>query len=174
MRITTATADDAAGVAGVRIAAADRLTRDFGEGRWSWHTNAASVLRDLAVSTVLVARDGGAIAGTLTLQRKKPWAIDPGYFTPARTPLYLVNMAVTPGRQRTGIGRALLAEAESLARTLGADALRLDAYDGPAGSGEFYRRCGFATTGGKVYRGVAVLYFELMIAAADAMAGKQE
>jgi len=162
VRITVATPDDAAGVVAVRVAAADRLTRDFGAGHWSSHTNAAAVLRDLKASTVLVARDRGAVVGTLTLQTKKPWAIDVACFTPCLKALYLVNMAVTPERQRTGIGRALLAEALLAARAFPADALRLDAYDGPAGGGEFYRRCGYVAAGGKSYRGVPLLYFELM------------
>ena len=162
MRITSATPDDAAGVVAVRVAAADRLTREFGDGHWSSHTNDAAVLRDLKASIVLVARDRGTIVGTLTLQTKKPWAIDPASFTPCKKALYLINMAVAPDRQRSGIGRALLAEALVAARAFPAEALRLDAYDGPAGGGEFYRRCGYTAAGGKAYRGVPLLYFELM------------
>jgi predicted N-acetyltransferase YhbS len=162
VRITPATPDEAASIAAVRVAAADRLTRDFGEGHWSSHTDAAAVARDMKVSTVLVARDRGSIVGTLTLQKKKPWAIDSAYFTPCRRALYLINMAVVPEHQRSGIGRALLAEALIAARAFPANAVRLDAYDGPAGSGEFYRRCGYAAAGGKSYRGVPLLYFELM------------
>ena len=162
MRITPATLDDAAAIAAVRVAAADQLTREFGDGHWSAHTNHASVARDINASTVLVARDRETIAGTLTLQAKRPWAIDPQYFTPCTKALYLVNMAVRPERQLSGIGRALLAEAVKTARAFPANALRLDAYQGPAGSGEFYRRCGYTAVGGKSYRGVPLLYFELM------------
>ena len=162
MQITLATPDHAAAVVAVRVAAADRLTRDFGNGHWSSHTNDAAVLRDMKASTVLVARDRGQIVGTLTLQTKRPWAIDPACFTPCKKALYLINMAVTPDRQRSGIGRALLAEALVAARAFPADALRLDAYDGPPGGGECYRRCGYTAAGGKSYRGVPLLYFELM------------
>ena len=165
LHITLAKPSDAAAVAAVRIAAADRLTRDFGEGHWSAHTNEAAVLRDMKASRVLVARDGGRIVGTLTLQARKPWAIDVAYFTPCQKPVYLINMAVTPARQRTGIGRGLLHEALVVARALPADAIRLDAYDTAAGAGEFYRKCGYAGAGGKSYRGVPLLYFELMTGA---------
>ncbi len=113
----------------MRIAAAERLTRDFGEGHWSAHTNEASVLRDIKTSRVLAVRERGQIVGTLTLQTKKPWAIDLSYFTPCAKALYLINMAVTPERQRSGVGRALLVEALSVARSFPADAIRLDAYD---------------------------------------------
>jgi GNAT superfamily N-acetyltransferase len=162
VRITTATPDEAAAVAAVRIAAADRLTVDFGEGHWSSHTNDASVVRDMKVSTVLAARDLEQIVGTLTLQKRRPWAIDAAFFTPCEKALYVINMSVTPERQRSGIGRELLAEAFNIARAFGANALRLDAYDHPAGSGEFYRHCGYAGVGGKSYRGVPLLYFERM------------
>jgi GNAT superfamily N-acetyltransferase len=162
VRITRATPPDAAAIAQVRIAAADQLTREFGEGHWSSHTNIAAVARDIASSIVLAARDGDTIAGTLTLQTKRPWSIDASCFTPCRKALYLVNMAVTPDRQRAGTGRALLAAALTVAREYPADTIRLDAYDGSAGSGEFYRRCGYTAAGGKSYRGVPLLYFELM------------
>lgn len=149
----------------MRVAAADRLTRDFGEGHWSAHTNEASVLRDLKTSRVLVARERDAIIGTLTLQTKKPWAIDAAFFTPCRKPIYLINMAVVPDRQRSGIGRALLDEALAMARGIPADTIRLDAYDGAAGAGPFYRKCGYRLTGGKVYRGVPLVYFERLTGA---------
>jgi GNAT superfamily N-acetyltransferase len=165
VRITPASPEDAAAIAAMRVAAAERLTREFGDGHWSAHTNEAAVLRDMKGSRVLATRDGGQIVGTLTLQTKKPWAIDVSYFTPCTKALYLINMAVAPDRQRAGIGRALLAEALTVARAFPAEAIRLDAYDAPAGAGDFYRKCGYTHVGGKPYRGVPLLYFELMTGA---------
>jgi ribosomal protein S18 acetylase RimI-like enzyme len=162
LRFSTATRADAAAIADVRVAAAEQLTRDFGHGHWSSITNEAAVLRDLKVSTVLVARDRGKIVATLTLQTKKPWAIDAGYFTACTKPLYLINMAVHPRRQRRGIGRALMTEALRVARERAAGAIRLDAYDADAGAGEFYRRCGYRQAGKKTYRGQPLVYFECM------------
>ena len=162
MRYDIATAADASAIADLRVAVADRLTKDFGHGHWSAHTSDAAVLRDLKASHVLVARDRGKIIATLTLQTKKPWAIDLAYFTPCKKALYLINMAVHPRRQRRGIGRALMTEAARMARALRADAIRLDAYDADAGAGEFYRRCGYRPRGGKTYRGVPLVYFEHM------------
>ena len=149
----------------MRIAAADRLTRDFGDGHWSAHTNEDAVLRDIKSSRVLAIRDGDRIIGTLALQTKKPWAIDISYFSPCKKALYLINMAVAPDRQRGGAGRALLAEALTVARSFPADAIRLDAYDSTAGAGDFYRKCGYTQVGSKSYRGVPLLYFELMTGA---------
>ena len=165
MQILPASPADAAPIAAVRVAAADRLTRDFGEGHWSAHTNEAAVLRDMKTSRVLAAREAGEIVGTLTLQTKKPWSIDLSYFTPCAKAIYLINMAVAPQRQRSGIGRALLVEALTAARSFPADAIRLDAYDSVAGAGDFYRKCGYVNVGGKSYRGVGLLYFELMTGA---------
>ena len=146
----------------MRAAAAERLTRDFGHGHWSSITNEAAVRRDLKVAIVLVARDRGRIVATLALQAKKPWSIDVSYFTACRKPLYLINMAVHPRRQRRGVGGALMTEALRVAREVNADAIRLDAYDAPAGAGGFYRRCGYRQAGTKTYRGVPLVYFECM------------
>jgi GNAT superfamily N-acetyltransferase len=156
---------DAAAIAAVRVAAADRLTRDFGDGHWSAHTNEASVLRDIKASRVLAIGIRDRIVGTLTLQTKKPWAIDVLYFTPCRKALYLINMAVAPDHQRLGVGRALLDEASRVARSFPADAIRLDAYQSAAGAGPVYRKCGYTHVGGATYRGVPLLYFELMTGA---------
>ena len=71
-------------------------------------------------------------------------------------------MAVAPERQRSGVGRALLEGALAQARLVPFEAIRLDAYDAPAGAGEFYRKCGYTHVGGKSYRGVPLMYFELM------------
>jgi GNAT superfamily N-acetyltransferase len=163
VRITPATSEDAAALAAVRVAAADRLTRDFGDGHWSAHTNEAAVVRDIKVSRVLAIREGAEIIGTLTLQAKKPWSIDVSYFTPVKKPIYLINMAVAPDRQRHGVGRALLKEALTVARAMPAGAIRLDAYDAPAGAGDFYRKCGYRHVGSKTFRGNPLLYFELLI-----------
>ena len=149
----------------MRIAAAERLTRDFGDGHWSAHTNEAAVVRDIKTSRVLAICADGQIVGTLALQTKKPWAIDLSYFTPCKKALYLINMAVAPDHQRAGFGRALMAEALNVARSFPADAIRLDAYDSIAGAGDFYRKCGYTNVGGKSYRGVPLLYFELMTGA---------
>ena len=112
---------------------------------------------------MLVLREGGRIAGTLRLATKKPWAIDRAYFVDVKRPLYLTDMAVLPVRQRMGIGRLMLAEATTVARRWPGDAIRLDAYDAPAGAGSFYAKCGFREVGRKSYRGVPLLYFELLL-----------
>ena len=154
---------DAPALAALHGAAADALTREFGEGRWSSRPTEGNVLRDIRTSRVIVAHDEAGLAGTLRLATKKPWAIDPKYFTSVARPLYLLSMAVAPRCQRRGVGRLLLDEAMEVARAWPAEALRLDAYDAPAGAGEFYRRCGFTEVGRAEYRAAPLIYFERIV-----------
>jgi GNAT superfamily N-acetyltransferase len=155
-----ARAADAEAIATLRTAAADDLTRRYGDGHWSSTVSPRGVLRGIRDSRILVARVGDAIVGTLRLAAKKPWAVDTAYFTPVPRPLYLVDMAVAPPMQGQGVGRLLLEEAAAAARRWPADAIRLDAYDADAGAGGFYAACGFAEVGRVVYRRVPLVYFE--------------
>lgn len=159
--VTSAASDaDAARIAVLRTAVAERLTRDHGRGHWSSAVSEKSVLRSIRTSRVLAARLDGVIVGTLSLGSKKPWAIDLSYFTRVQKTLYLADMAVDPELQLQGIGRRLLDEARAVVRAFPAEAIRLDAYDGPAGAGRFYARCGFREVGRVTYRGIPLVYFE--------------
>jgi ribosomal protein S18 acetylase RimI-like enzyme len=163
LSIALATAADAPALAALHTAVAERLTRDFGRGHWSSAATEKGVLRDLEHSRVLVARDGEELVGTLSLVTKKPWAIDLAYFTAVRRALYLLNMAVHPACQRTGVGRVLVEEAKAVSRNWPADSIRLDAYDTEAGAGGFYAKCGFEERGRVVYRNVPLIYFEALL-----------
>jgi GNAT superfamily N-acetyltransferase len=110
-----------------------------------------------------VALDGSALVATLTLGARKPWAIDRTRFSAVRRPLYLTDLVVDPARQGTGIGRRCVEEACQAARDWPGDAIFLDAYDAPAGAGEFYRRAGFREVGRASYRGVPLIYFERLL-----------
>jgi GNAT superfamily N-acetyltransferase len=161
---STAGADDAPELCALLNAASADLTRRYGDGHWSRLATENGTLRRITDSRVIIARDThGRLAGTVELVTKKPWAIDRAYFTPVKRPLYLLNMAVDVSVQRRGIGRALLAEAERVARAWPAQSICLDAYDASAGAGQFYARCGYRQVGGKVYRGVPLVYYEWLI-----------
>lgn len=150
LTFATATEANAGAIAALRNAAADDLTRRYGQGHWSSILTERAVLRDLArprFSRTIIAREGNKIVATLCLQTKKPWAIDVTYFTPAKKALYLVGMAVHPECQGKGVGRLLLKNAENISRSWPSDAIRLDAWDSAAGAGPFYARCGFRETG---------------------------
>ena len=85
------------------------------------------------------------------------------YFTTVKKALYLINMAVHPDRQGTGVGRLVLKEAEAHARAWPGDAIRLDAWNGDAGAGPFYAKCGFRETGRVVYRQAPLVYYEMVL-----------
>jgi GNAT superfamily N-acetyltransferase len=159
-----AVTDDAATLAALHTAVADHLTGLHGRGPWSSKTSEKGVLCAMRNSQVFVAREGTEIVATLRLATKKPWAIDTSYFTACRKPLYLLAMAVTPARQRQGIGRRCMEEVKRAAKAWPADAIRLDAYDAVAGAGPFYARCGCAEVGRVTYRNVPLIYYELLLA----------
>ena len=161
-----ATESDAPALALLRTAVARKLTAEHGKGHWSSEVSEAAALRGLQHARVLVARDAGQddrIIGTLRLATKKPWAIDIAYFTGVPRALYLHDMAVAPDVQLRGTGRRLVEEAVRAARDWPAQAIRLDAYDAPAGAGGFYAKCGFTEVGRVVYRGNPLVYFERML-----------
>jgi GNAT superfamily N-acetyltransferase len=159
-----AVAADADEIAELRVAAAIDLTDRFGRGFWSSNTTAKGVLLGMKRGKVLVATRAGAIVGTLTLSTWKPWAIDTGYFTKVKTPVYLTSMAVEPKQQGQGVGRRLLEAADE--RVLGwpGQAIRLDAFDAEAGAGGFYARCGYVEKGRAVFRSVPLVYYERLLA----------
>jgi GNAT superfamily N-acetyltransferase len=167
-RLHLATLQDAPAIAALRNAVAADLTARHGKGHWSSASSERGVLFNLRTASVFVARgehngrgEAGLIA-TLQLATKKPWAIDPSYFTPCKMPLYLTDMAVAPGMQRQGIGRHCIEEVRLIAREWRRGAIRLDAYDATAGAGDFYRKCGFREVGRVVYRKVPLIYFEML------------
>jgi GNAT superfamily N-acetyltransferase len=161
-----ATPEDAAELAALQQASADELTRRFGQGAWSGSASEREILATMRLpkfSKKLIARARGRIIGTLRLATKKPWAIDTAYFTEVARPLYLVGMAVHPRHQGTGVGRALVEQAASMARDWPGDAIRLDAWDAEAGAGGFYAKCGFRKAAHAKYKGTPLIYFEMLI-----------
>jgi GNAT superfamily N-acetyltransferase len=163
LSFATATETDAAAIAALSLAVAEDLTHQYGHGRWSSGTAEKTALRNVRTSRVIVARSGTGIVAALRLATKKPWAIDPKYFTDVRKPLYLTDMTVAPEMQRKGVGRRILEDATNVARAWPCDAIRLDAYDAEAGAGAFYVKCGFRETGRVTYRKTPLIYFELLL-----------
>ncbi len=163
LAFAAATPPETPAIAALRNAVADDLTARHGRGWWSGQCTGRGVAADMRQSEILVAREGARIVATLRLSTRKPWAIDRAYFTPVPRPLYLTTMAVAPDRQRRGLGRACLAHAVTRARSWPAQSLCLDAFDHPAGAGGFYRACGFREQGRGTYRGVPLIYFEMLV-----------
>jgi GNAT superfamily N-acetyltransferase len=169
MKLTFAIADksDASAIAAVQNAAAEELTRQYGQGNWSSPATERSVVLHNFMrpkfQRVLLARDGGDIVATLCLQTKKPWAIDVKYFTEVEKALYLISMAVHPDWQGKGVGRMILKEAVTVAREWPGNAIRLDAWAADAGAGGFYAKCGFREVARVVYRTAPIVYYEMLL-----------
>jgi len=163
LELTLAAPDDAAALAALHTSVAEDLTLRHGHGPWSSRTSERGVLYAMRISKVFAARANGELVATLRLTTRKPWAVDTSYFTACHRPLYLFAMAVTPARQRQGIGRWCLEQAVKLARDWPADAIRLDAYDARAGAGPFYARCGWTEVGRTSYRNTPLIYYELLL-----------
>ena len=112
---------------------------------------------------IFLLRQRGKAIATLCLTEKKPWAIDPSYFSKTKRSLYLVGMAVAPKSQGRGIGRRCMAEVAGIARAWPAEAIRLDSYDAAAGAGGFYASCGYRKVARVVYRDVPLIYHEWVL-----------
>ena len=163
LRFRNAAAKDVAAIAALQNAVAGALTTRHGEGPWSSPTSERSVELSLRHARVRVGVSNKRVVTVLRLATKKPWAIDVAYFTPAKRPLYLTGMAVALAHQRHGLGRAALDDARAVAAAWPADAIRLDAFDAPAGAGGFYERCGYEARVRVAYKDDPLIYFELVL-----------
>jgi ribosomal protein S18 acetylase RimI-like enzyme len=163
LEFTIANEADAAAIAQLATATDRHLLDTFGRDSSKSLVTEKAILLSLKTPHVLMARQGSQIVGSLSLKKKKPWAIDPAYFTAVRTALYITNMAVAPECQRQGVGRSLLNYARIIALSWPADPIRLDAYDSEIGAGGFYAKCGYREVGRVVYRRTPLIYFEQMV-----------
>ena len=163
LRFRDATLGDVAVIAALQNAAAGALTARFGAGHWSSLVTERGAALSLRHARVRLGRLGKRVLTVVRLATKKPWAIDVSYFTPVKCPLYLTGMAVSVEHQAQGLGRLALEDACAVARSWPADAIRLDAYDAPAGAGNFYLKCGFKERGRVLYRANPLIYCELLL-----------
>jgi GNAT superfamily N-acetyltransferase len=162
-KLRVATVDDVPDLVSLHLSVNRDLTSKYGKGPWSGGLTDKGVLFAMRRATVYVARHRGRLIATLTLSRRKPWAIDTKYFSASAQPLYLTGMAVSPSEQRKGVGRLCIDDARRIAKKWPSDAIRLDAFDAEAGAGEFYRKCGFREVGRAIYRLAPLIYFEMLL-----------
>jgi GNAT superfamily N-acetyltransferase len=157
--------EDVQPVRRILAAAASDLTARFGIGHWSGVGSAETLRKYVEQGSLYVVQANDAAVGTLRLTERKPgfyrgeWFADPKALT-----CYLFDMAIDPPHRRRGAGRQAMRLAEELARSRGLAAIRLDAYGGPAGAGRFYEKCGFRQVYGGDFKGVALEYFEKLVA----------
>jgi ribosomal protein S18 acetylase RimI-like enzyme len=158
--ISVATLEDAPALVALRTAIANDMTRRFGEGDWSAAPSEALVVKQLRASRVLVARREGQLVGTVRLTTAQQWAIDASCFSPAKTAVYVLGLAVAPEARGQGLGQQLMQAAKDSAASWPADAVWLDAYDDKAGAGGFYIRCGFREVGRTSFGQIPLIYYE--------------
>jgi GNAT superfamily N-acetyltransferase len=163
LRFRDATLDDVPAIAGLQNAAAGALTARFGVGHWSSLVTERHATLAQRHARVRLGSSGKRVLTVVRLATKKPWAIDVSFFTPVKRPLYLTGLAVSVAHQGQGLGRLAIEDACVVARSWPADAIRLDAYDAPAGAGNFYMKCGFKERGRVVYRADPLIYYELLL-----------
>jgi N-acetylglutamate synthase-like GNAT family acetyltransferase len=147
--IRSATADEAeAVVALIHRAFAQyrgKLTPESG----ALSETAATIRAAMASGSVVVALDRSRIAGCVSVQRKPDFA-------------YAGRLAVDPQAHGTGIGRRLMAEAERLARQMGASRLRVDVRLALTENRAFFRALGFVEGTHRCHPGFACpTYVEL-------------
>ena len=156
---------DAETIHAIRTSAADALTAEFGSGHWS-HVESLDTLRRHAVDRDLfLAMSNGEAFGTFELESKTPGFYSRHWFTDPDAPAYyLFSMAIVKTSQRRGLGRTIMDEMEAMAVAHGKRALRLDAYDAPAGAGVFYEKCGFVLVHEGSFNRVPLRYYEKVLA----------
>lgn len=95
----------------------------------------ASINDYLPRSRCYAAFDNGRIVGQYLLLHTRPFTAE------------VVNIAVTPDRQRQGVGTALLQHAIRTAREAGFRILEIGTGDSGTGQITLYERCGFVRCG---------------------------
>ena len=113
------------------------LQRAFGVYRGKLRPESGALLETpetirtaMNAGTILLAERAGCILGCVSVQRKGDCA-------------YVGRLAVEPMEQGIGVGRALLAAAEALARQMGSDRLRVDVRLKLRDNRAFFRALGF-------------------------------
>jgi ribosomal protein S18 acetylase RimI-like enzyme len=94
-------------------------------------------LREDGNQTLLVAESQGSLVGLI--------ACDLSYYLPlGELTCRITAVSVSPSAQRRGIGKLLLREAESIARSSGAVRIELTSAEHRHDAHRFYRACGYA------------------------------
>jgi GNAT superfamily N-acetyltransferase len=161
VKLREADTDDIKTVRAILAAAAADLGTRFGLGHWS-NVRTVETLRKYASKGELYLVELDSVpVGTLRLTSRKIGFYHQDWFAHPRDPaVYLFDMAVHPDSQRRGIGRSSMELVENRALHAGLRAVRLDAYGGAVGAGDFYRSCGYTLVHKGDMRGVALEYFE--------------
>jgi GNAT superfamily N-acetyltransferase len=130
----------------VRACGADLAAR-LGLHHWDPPLPLEELREHARTREVYAVLDGSRLVGTFTVGLEAIPRYPREIFSAVEPALYLNRLAVLPSMQGRGLGRACMAEVESLARDRGARAVRFDAVAAYTGLRAFYRRLGYAERG---------------------------
>jgi ribosomal protein S18 acetylase RimI-like enzyme len=134
MRIRPATRDDLVAIEDIVERAYGGYVERIGMRPGPLDADYAEKLRGGLISVVEAGGRGGEVCALLVMVEMPEHML-------------VENVAVDPGRQGEGIGRALLAHAEQRARAAGLDEMRLYTHSKMTENRAFYRRLGYRETG---------------------------
>jgi GNAT superfamily N-acetyltransferase len=174
LAIQEASQNDVAEILALRLAVGAFMQERYGDSRWAPPIHEGSVIRLFkgprtrksdgeTLIKILVGKCRGEIVALTRMQTKKPWGFDLKYFTPGAKAVYLGDVEVSPKCQGQGFGTQLMAAVVDHARAWPVGAIRTSAYDGAAGAGPFYAKCGFREMGRVTYRTIPMIYFEMIL-----------
>ena len=163
LKLVLVSADDIPELVAMRARVSQKLAKKFGEGYWAGRPTEGGERFLMRIGQVYIARYRGKLIAALAITTRKPWSIDVKNFRASAKPLYCGRWRWTRLKQRKGVGRQCIAEVRRIAADMGRDAIRLDAFNCPAGAGEFYRKCGFTEAARVVYKGVPHIDFEMLL-----------
>jgi N-acetylglutamate synthase-like GNAT family acetyltransferase len=132
------------------------IQRAFGEYRGKLRPESGALLETaetiraaMKTGTILLAERAGRVLGCVSVRRKDNCA-------------YAGRLAVEPMERGIGVGRALLAAAEALARQMGSDRLRVDVRLKLRDNRAFFRALGFVEGAERCHPGFTMpTYVEL-------------
>ena len=111
-------------------------------------TYVESLLEDEA-ACILLAERAGKVVGLINVSlRESP----PLSFLVPRRMGSVDDLVVDGAARRSGVGRALMAEAETWARERGASAMELNVYDFNADAIDFYQELGYRTLSRRLHK----------------------
>lgn len=166
-RFRLAEESDAKALVELHNAVADDLTRKLGKGYWGGHRSLRAQRDRIRKSNetpqhhiFVLPGNEGIIATVVLTTRRAPFWRKALWREPNAEAICVYDLAVLPAREGTGLGRMAMRLAEEMARSMGLDYVRLDAFAQNPHSNGFYSHLGYEMRGELVVGGVPLNLFE--------------
>lgn len=142
LEIRPALAEEAAAIAALIHPAFEQYRGRLQPESGALSESAGTIAASMASGTILVAFRAERLVGCVSVQRKGDFA-------------YAGRLAVEPLERGSGVGRALMEEAEALARRMGLGRLRVDTRLALTENRSFFRALGFVEGAQRCHAGFA-------------------